>query len=291
MSEAEHERAVRAALRVDGALRTTFARLGNAEHPDGAVLRAYRVARRAAGHALSAAPASGLRYSGVAETLGELRMTLQRVARETLLAAAAAGEASARAQLALYGTPVRPTIYDVQPALAAWLAVVDGQVAAVQAAAVTGAELELILGDGAQPGMLNPAPVTREGARWAGVVAQASWWAWIGGGLGSQRSNGEFQKQASAAIDERTTDCCLRAHGQVVDLDADFVLTGEPRYADRLQWVPFHWYCRSSVALVRRRDAGGGFTQQMLDAAWAELRAREGGRRVEIHPSHARSKR
>lgn len=287
MSQAEHGRAVRAALGVDGELRRVMAGLGSAEHPNGRVLRAYRVARR------SLRANGGLRPPAVAETLQELRGTMLRVAMDTLADAAGAGAASARKQLAAYDVPARPTMYNSQPALQAWLSVVDGQAAAVQAAVATGADPALIVGDAEQPGLLNPSPATREGSRWAAIAAMMAWWAWINGSLPGQRQGGPdgLQKQVVAALDERTTDCCLRAHGQVVDLDADFELRGEPKYADRLQWTPFHWYCRSSIALVRRQDAGDGLTQQMVEAARAELRAREDGSRTMIHPAHARSRR
>ncbi len=55
---------------------------------------------------------------------------------------------------------------------------------------------------------------------------------------------------AVAVIDNRTTDCCQRVHGQVQPLDQPFVLTGEPRFADRMQWPGFHWRCRTSVVVV-----------------------------------------
>ncbi len=285
MSRAEHSRAVRAALGVDGELKRLFAQLGSAEHPNGRVLRAYRVARRA----LRAS--GGLQAGAVAETLGELRAAMRQVTGETL--AAAAGAKSARAQLEAYGVPVRPTYYATSAAQTAWLATVESQAAAVQAAVATGAEAELVVGDDTQPGMLNPSGPTRDGAKWAAVAAQGAWWAWIeaseAGRPGGRRSQDELLKQAVAAIDERTTECCLMAHGQVQGLEEDFELRGRPRYADRLQWVPFHWYCRSSVALVRRADAEDSLTQELLEAAVRELRAREAAGRVEIHPSHGRS--
>lgn len=61
--------------------------------------------------------------------------------------------------------------------------------------------------------------------------------------------NGQFQKQAIAAIDKRTTQCCLKVHGQIQNLDQPFVLTGTPRFADRIQNPPFHHRCRTAVSL------------------------------------------
>jgi hypothetical protein len=61
--------------------------------------------------------------------------------------------------------------------------------------------------------------------------------------------NGVFQKQAISAIDARTTQCCRNVHGQIQDLDRPFVLTGTPRFADRIQNPPFHHRCRTAVSL------------------------------------------
>jgi hypothetical protein len=60
-------------------------------------------------------------------------------------------------------------------------------------------------------------------------------------GAGAGRAN-EWDHQVVAGIDERTTDCCLQAHGQIQPLDKPFHLTGEPRWADYLDNPPFHWY-------------------------------------------------
>lgn len=51
-----------------------------------------------------------------------------------------------------------------------------------------------------------------------------------------------YQKQAIATIDERTTDCCLKVHGQIQNIDDPFILTGTPRFADEMQDPAFHWY-------------------------------------------------
>lgn len=109
--------------------------------------------------------------------------------------------------------------------------------------------------------------------------------------FGSQQSG--FQKQAIATIDERTTDCCLRVHGQTKPLDEPFKLTGTPRFADEIQDPPFHWYCRTSEALYHPEFEQFGIpTQQMIDAAQYELLQREKTReRVTIYPSHATARR
>lgn len=103
----------------------------------------------------------------------------------------------------------------------------------------------------------------------------------------------EFKKQAIATIDDRTTDCCLRAHGQIQDIDDPFELTGTPRYADEVQDPPFHWYCRTSEALYNEAfERFGVTTEKMRDMARLEMDARElTGKRVRIFPSHSTSRR
>lgn len=102
----------------------------------------------------------------------------------------------------------------------------------------------------------------------------------------------EWGRQAVAVIDERTTDCCLRVHGQWQAMDDDFTLTGTPRYADTQPRPPFHKWCRSATALVQRKYAADDLTQQMRDAARAELIARtQKPRRRVITPANAFSRR
>lgn len=117
----------------------------------------------------------------------------------------------------------------------------------------------------------------------------------LGGIFGewAEVSGEKFQRQAIAAIDEHTTECCLRVHGQIVGLDEPFHLTGQPRFAPYVQNPPFHFQCRTSQALyLPEMEAIGVPTGEMRDAAQAELSARKRtGRRVEIHPAHATSRR
>jgi len=99
-----------------------------------------------------------------------------------------------------------------------------------------------------------------------------------------------LMKQAIAAIDQSTTDCCLRVHGQVKALNEQYELAGEPRFADRMDYPPFHWSCRtSSVAYMREWEDSSVTTAMMEEAAQAELAAREEQGREEIHPAHATS--
>jgi hypothetical protein len=109
---------------------------------------------------------------------------------------------------------------------------------------------------------------------------------------GQSQAGQRWQKQAIAAIDERTTDCCLQVHGQTQELNTPFLLTGTPRYSDHIQHPPFHWYCRTGESLwIEEFEQEGVTTPEMRDAAQAELTARQDGSRKEIHPAHATSRR
>ena len=87
-------------------------------------------------------------------------------------------------------------------------------------------------------------------------------------------------------MDNRVTDCCLRAHGQVQPFDTKFQLTGYPRFADELAWTPFHWYCRTSVALYQPQF-DDGFTDRLIDSAKTVLSERERGIFKARHPADA----
>ncbi len=286
---------VRSALRAGDGLDRLIAGLGTAAHPRGAVLRAYRNADRA----LRSALREQRRAQAVAEVLETLRGDLTGTVRETLLAAVALGQAQAQVQARAQGLPAAPVWYGANPTdtramEVAWLASVDAQVMTARALVAAGAGEPEIVGDDARAGVLRPAVVVAEGARWAAAALSAALAAYLLWTIDRERQpRSEWFHQAVAAIDERTTDCCLRVHGQAQPLEKPFRLTGTPRFADRLEHPPFHWYCRSSEALIHRDQVGDTFTGEMVDAAQAERAAREasGGQRVEIHPADARSRR
>lgn len=139
----------------------------------------------------------------------------------------------------------------------------------------------------------------RQGRNSVSLGAQLALWSAGMGAIGlaqtelKTQTGVSFEKQAIAAIDERTTECCLRAHGQVQPLDKPFKLTGTPRFADEVMSPPFHWYCRTGESLYHPAfEEVGVTTRAMRRAAIDELSARERtGRRVEIHPAHATSRR
>jgi hypothetical protein len=86
----------------------------------------------------------------------------------------------------------------------------------------------------------------------------------------------QVRRQAIAVISPETTDCCIRVHGQIVDIDEPFTLTGTPRFADQMMHPSFHYNCRSSIAMYHPIfEQGGLTTESMQSAAQAELRRRQ----------------
>ncbi len=85
----------------------------------------------------------------------------------------------------------------------------------------------------------------------------------------------QVQRQAIAAISPETTDCCLRVHGQIRDVDEPFELTGSPRFADRMLHPSFHWNCRTSIAMYHPIFEQSYPTSTMRDMARAELQRRQ----------------
>jgi len=324
----DHERAVRLARRTNKKLGWLFSQMGTADHPRGALLSSYRTARRALKGKLD-------KPGVVNDALLTLRAAIRGTSAHLLSRAGEIGADQAFSELALYGI-MAPSTYAVpQEAMAreAVLTVLEAQeqrIYALTIGGVSGAD-DLILGDGVtRLGILQPAPVQRELARW---ITSVSMFRWIDTVKRSSAGD-EFRRQAIAAIDERTTDCCLRVHGQTVKMDQPFALTGTPRYADKIMAPPFHNYCRTATTLVQRDAVDDEFSGEMRGAARDELRAREEVQgkidalkkriadlgqvpdiraraddteqvralrlklraqkkqlRVEIHPAHARSKR
>jgi hypothetical protein len=84
-----------------------------------------------------------------------------------------------------------------------------------------------------------------------------------------------LQKQAIAVINDRTTETCLRVHGQIREIDEPYHLTGTPRFSDEELYPPFHFRCRSSSVAYHAdfEEAGGLTTDAMREAAQEALAA------------------
>jgi hypothetical protein len=85
-----------------------------------------------------------------------------------------------------------------------------------------------------------------------------------------------LQKQVVSAISTDTTDTCLRAHGQIQELDQPFHISGTPSFGEWQMAPPFHWSCRSTVAPYHPifERTSSLTTPAMEAAAQAELNSR-----------------
>lgn len=276
MSHREHQAALASALKTGDTLLTLFDQLGNRRAPTRGVWAAFGMARQTlAGHL------DDTRL--VNRTLAHLRETTRALVEKQIVIAIRAGEKQAAREIAVYDDLTyadADTDALLDSILGTLDAELDAQLAKVRALAMHGDET-LILGDATnvldagRNGILRASDITASAVGWIATGAVLAYAAHIG--QAADASKVEWHKQAVAAIDGRTTDCCLRVSGQAVPLDEKFQLDGTPRYADQLDNPPFHWNCRTATALVRASDAGDDLTKRMTDAAQAELYARERG--------------
>ncbi len=277
---------IRSALRANDALGVLFGRIGTSDHPRGVVLTAYRNARRAMAVALQERNPQ----IAVNEVLFGLRLAVSGGMREILEDAILHGAEEADKQFGYYGveTSVNPedaprsNAAESDAALAAVLAEIDKQAVFVRSVIATGSDLALILGDEERMGALAPAPVTSLASFWSAIM-QWSGWEWS---TGRTSLDGAFKKQCVAALDIHTTDCCLRAHAQIQPMSKPFHLTGTPRYADYIDYPPFHRYCRTAIVLYNP-IFDDGITDEMRSGADHFLSERAAGRRPNRRPADA----
>lgn len=324
----QHERAVANASRTTERLGRLFDALGHAQSRRG-IFRAYRAAIAALSVNLDS-------LAGTNDVLAQLRRTVALEASDVLQDALDLGIEAGQRDADLWGFVVDPaTDLTVPPAaLAAILANVDAQSIGARGLLLLGqGDDAQIIGNEERAGIITPAPVTSDAARWVVLLSMVAYdvvvrrsivrtelpsyyqdegiravnaaapalfgnrfegydFAQFGIGARVREVLSEWGRQVVAVVDERTTDCCLRAHGQWQAMGDDFVLTGQPRYADKMPHPPFHRWCRSATALVQRQYAADDLTQKMKDAARDELNARtRKPRRKVITPANAFSRR
>lgn len=279
------EKSIRSAVRANDVIGDLFAAIGTADHPRGFVPSSYRQARRA----LKTALGEENQILALSDVFSSLRRTLEMESRSLLADAHATGLEEAARQLRFYGVETNPDPASVASlaqtaALDAVLAKLAAQEAAARAQVLTGAEPAQIIGDDERTGTLRPSDISAALATWAAVMVWAAFSEWVK--RYPSPGNVRYKKQVVAALDNRTTECCLKAHGQVKPLDTPFDLTGEPRFADRLDWTPFHWYCRTSIALYLP-DYDLGLTERMTNSAKTILNERAAGIYRDRHPADA----
>jgi len=276
-------KSVEISLRTSEEIRRLFGRIGTSQNPRGLVLSAYRAALRS----LKGKTGSQVLMD---DSLITLRLSVLEAIKQILSKGLDIGMNQAETELKLWAVKAFGRIDTVDEAANAIVNIVDSQIQSAWAMSRMGAEEAVILGNAKRIGLLNPTVVTREAARYAALTVNSAYDNVIKESLKMAGDSEQFKKQAIAAIDDKTTDCCLRVHGQIVPLDGKFKLTGEPRFADEMDRPGFHWWCRSAMVLVPAWTPKDQLTLDMEKAASNELRAREEtGKREKIHPSHARS--
>lgn len=121
---------------------------------------------------------------------------------------------------------------------------------------------EYVIGDGGRQGTLRANSIIGEMAFWITSLALVAYEGSVGKQLGT-----DAKMQAVAQIDSDTTRTCLNVHGQIVELDEKFTLTGTPRYADEMSAPPFHRGCRTGVAIIRSDLIDSKITGDMREEA------------------------
>jgi len=274
--------ALRQGIRAVNDLGVLFGRLGNTDHPNSQTLVAYRAANRALADTLK----SGGGLGAVRDITRQLRIGVRAGVTPVFHAAAEQGYTNAARQLAIYKTPL-PDRPDLTLLIGSAYEVIDTtlqkQEAAITALMLSGADEGLITGDDTRQGVLRASEVVMAGAFW---VASLWWDSFSQTADAAGAAGGGFDKQAVAALDARTTDCCLRVHGQVQSLAAPFHLDGTPRYADEIDWPPFHGWCRTSGVLYQA-TYDDGLTEPMRASADTVLAERAAGIFKDRHPADA----
>lgn len=284
-----HRRAVQRALFAVDYLGTLFDRIGNGDNPDGDILIAYRAALAGLDGALD-------NPSRVRAILDQQWWAIRTSVLDVLSDAADYAISQAEEDLADWGigragfTVAADYLSNVVKAA---LGPLDQQINSVYADVYGGSpDRNELLGDESRAGILSPVALILPVARWIVTVHANTYNDTVARGVqqaGKQAD--EYGKQAVAVIDERTTDCCLKVHGQIVAMGGMFHLAGTPRFADDIDAPPFHWNCRTALALVDLNRQDNNFTNKMREAADAEITARQDGSREEIHPANAFSRR
>jgi len=248
--------------------------LGSVQHPRGQVLGIYRKARRDMSGVLKAKRRT--MRAEAQEVLADARIKLDTVTTAMVRDAVTHGQQSAITQLTayvddgiLYTPQMLPALVsDIQQAP---MMTFDRQAMQVLGMIAGGGDVTTaIVGDAGRVGILSPAQFITTAADSTTRALGVSFSSTVG-----REPAQEFGwwKQAISAIDDRTTETCLNVAGQTQKVDDKFHLTGTPRFADDMDWVPFHWYCRTSVVLYLPQY-DDGITEALRDDVKVEREKR-----------------
>ncbi len=266
------------ALRSSRELGVLFERMGTKGNETGYLYAGFETARMAVDSALS----RNVPDYEVVKILLRQRDVMAGELQSILLEADELGYESAVAQLREYGIEIderEPVDMEIiESAVLAVMSRMDAQISAVNALLKISGDREEILGDSSRLGVLRVSDILTTGAVW---IASTYWDKF-------QRISRkfDFEKQAVATMDNRVTDCCLRVHGQHIKYKKKFTLTGTPRFADKLFWTPFHWWCRTSIVLYNPVFEDGT-TERMKQSAKRVMQYREDGKPIINKPYNA----
>lgn len=270
-------RSIDAAIIANRELDAVMAFLGTKEYPRGRVLSSYRSAIHALRNIIRSKGYPMYRMMSLArDVMDGLQRDVRAVVEEAILKGTEVGKELARKQLSFYGLSSADIPDDriaKSAQLMAVLAEVNVQTTALLALLASQEDESLIFGDDNRTGILRPSSVIQRAASAALMAASSAFLKAVGT---REVEAGGFKKQAVAALDERTTDCCLRVHGQIRELGEPFHLTGTPRYADDLDRPPFHWYCRTCLVLYKD-SFDDGLTESMRSGAQRIMNERSAG--------------
>lgn len=276
------QQAIRSGVHMNDRIGDLFARIGTSSHPRGLVITDYTQARLA----LESALAKENPLPAVRAVLNNTRRQLNADVTNIFNDAVAMGQEEVARQMRFYSTRPRGSIRlteQTQSAVNSVLSKYDAQAAAITALVLSQADPLQIVGDAERSGVFSSSEILTAATYWATYMV---WTAFDAQTINGNSQEEEFQKQAVAALDSRTTDCCLRVHGQVQSIDDPFHLTGTPRFADEMDWPGFHWYCRTSGVLYLA-EFDDGLTGKMRDGADFFLSERAAGRAPDNSPVDA----
>ena len=274
------QQAIKSGVKMNDRIGDLFAKIGTSAHPRGDVLMDYNSAVMALTTALTVENP----LPAVRDILRTARRQLQADIGNVFSDSIALGEDEVTRQLRFYDVQPRGSIRlteQTQSAIDVTMSRFDAQAAAVTALVVAGADPSEIVGSAERTGILSSGEITAAVATWATFLL----WNAFDETVQSVPEQ-QFMKQAVAALDKWTTDCCLKVHGQIQLLDDPFHLTGTPRYADYQDWPGFHWYCRTSGVLYQEAF-DDGLTEKMQEGSQFFMKEREAGRNPDNFPVDA----
>lgn len=258
MSLRQHARAVNVGIDFSKRLKTLQDSLGTGKIPHGKITSLYSK------YILLLKSARSLSESR--KYLAEMRKELAAILLEFIEEVDSLGNMLSYTLLDIYDleNELGDPEFDPKITIIAALSVFDMQRDKVLAGLQMGTDPNVLFGDGSRVGVLSYGAVSKEVAHFAStLISYIIDYRIIG--------DEKYFKQAVAALDHRTTNCCVLVHGQVQEWKKPFILNGIPRFANRIKFPPFHTWCRTVFVLVHEDDVDDDVTRKMRAQARAFL--------------------